>query len=311
MFQPFARLIKPPTRARLLEVQWRQLDVSELLSVSLFTQTTETVAPDRPDLGPDQISSLGIRTSTGAFVSRSSNTSVPPSPLPTAGSLWAFPRCETGCNTPGVVDGFPSLDVLSFDPDGSATAKISDPGIRWSEEMADRIQLEQDNGFRLDVIPFGSTAVRPPALEALETTLVVTEVRDDEGLITALRSFFLLEADTDFSLTEESVPGIYNVREIFPGTYILEADGTGWIVSLGTVSPGDPPPDQPPNVTWEITDSGDLLVFRNNGFIKTVSTPFRESPNGFFSIGRFGVTGAQDDPEDYGGSLIFWERVSP
>jgi len=297
----------------LIEVQWRQLDVSGLLSVGLLTQTTETVAPDRPDLGPEQIQVLGFRTSTSGVVSRSGITSAPPSPLPTAGSLWAFPRCEEGCTTPGVVAGFPSLDVLSFNPDGSASARISDPGISWTA-VDGRIQLEQDNGFTLDVIPFGSTIVRPPAVEALETTLVVTEVRDDDGSITLLRSLVLLEADPGFNLTAESVPGVYNVREVVAGTYVLEEGGKGWFVALGPVDP-DNPPDNRDNVTWEISESGDLLVFRSpSGSLvtfKIVSTPVKDGPNGFFSVLRWSFQGAPVDPEDYGGSLVFWERVSP
>ena len=144
---------------RLTEVEWRELDASELLRIGVQRSRSETVAPDRPDLGPGDLSSLGVGTSSFSVVSRAENDTVPSAPVPTAGSQWAFPRCETDCTTEGIAAGIPSLDVVSFNPDGTASAQISDPGLNW--QISDgRVVLNQANGFVLDVLPFGATATR-------------------------------------------------------------------------------------------------------------------------------------------------------
>lgn len=290
--------------SRLLEVQWRQLDASEMLSVALLRTTFEVTAPDRPDLGPEEVAFLGISSRTVSSVSRGENAIVPPSPLPTAGSQWAFPRCEPDCSSPSQGSELPSFDVLSFNSDGSASARILDPGMNWTVSDG-RVLIEQDDGFTLDILPFGSTTRRPPDLGDLETTLIVTEVTNPDGGV-AVSSNFVLEADPGFVLTDESVPGIYDVRDIAPGTYILEDGGTGWRRPLGSFEPDGPLPSEPPNLTWSISPAEDLVIFF--GF-KIVSTPVRGSPSGFYSITRFGLPGADPDPEDFGGSLIFWEEI--
>ena len=140
---------------RKTEVQWRQLDASELLSIGVQRTTSETVVPDHPDLDPDQFATLGVSTGSFDVISISENADVPPSPLPTDGSQWAFPRCETDCTTQGFVAGIPTLDVLSFNTDGMASARIFDPGLNWTVSDG-RVLIDQDDGFSLDVLPLGT-----------------------------------------------------------------------------------------------------------------------------------------------------------
>ena len=280
--------------SRLTEVEWREFDASEILRIAVERTQTETVAPDRPDLGPDDIPSLGVQTSTVSVVSRAESAAAPPAPLPTAGSQWAFPRCETDCTTEGVLDGIPSLDVITFNPDGTASARISDPGLNW--QISDgRVVLDHDNGFVLDVFPFGSTAVRAAGPGDLETTLIVSDViRPDGGM--AIRADFVLEADPGFALTESTVPGIYSADRLIAGDYILQPDGTGWF-SFDSVDPTAPLPTDPPNLGWSISSSGDLVINLPDFFVTFVATPIRAGQSGFYSVGRWVGT----NPEDNGG----------
>jgi hypothetical protein len=289
----------------LIEVEWRELDASELLRIGVQRTRSETVAPDRPDLGPEDLSALGVSTSRFSVVSRSENDAAPPAPVPTAGSQWAFPRCETDCTTEGRVSGIPSLDLISFNPDGSATAEISDPGLDWQVSNG-RIVVNQDNGFVLDVLPFGTTAVRAGGPGDLETTLIVTEVTGPGGEM-AVASDFVLEADPGFALTEATVAGIYSVGSLVPGDYILQADGTGWRRLSGSVDPNGPLPTDPTNLTWSISASGDLVVNLTSG-ITFVATPVRAGQSGFYSVARWSF-GFGANPEDNGGSLVFWDRI--
>ena len=238
-------------------------------------------------------------------ISISGQADVPPSPLPTDGSQWAFPRCETDCTTPGFISGIPSLDVLSFNADGMASARIFDPGLNWTVTDG-RVLIDQDDGFSLDVLPLGTARRSGDSFGDLETTIVVTEITAPDGGST-ISSKFVLEADSGFLLTEQSVPGTYNVYNLFPGTYILEAAGSGWRLPLGSVDPGDPLPSDPPNLTWSISPTGDLvMVYR--GTYAFVSTPVRAGQTGFYAINRFGTIDA--NPTASGGLLSFWEEIS-
>ena len=289
--------------SRLVEVEWRELDASELLRIGVQRTIAEGVAPDRPDLGPDDIPSLGVSTSRFSAVSRSENDAAPPAPVPTAGSQWAFSRCETDCSTEGFATGIPSLDLISFNPDGSATAEISDPGLDWQVSNG-RVEINQDNGFVLDVLPFGTTAVRAGGPGDLETTLIVTDVTGPGGEM-AVKSDFVLEADPGFALTEATVAGIYSVGSLVPGDYILQSGGTGWYRSLGSVDPNGPLPTDPPNLAWSISASGDLVVNIVTFGITFVATPVRDGQSGFYSVARWSF----GNPEDNGGALVFWDRI--
>jgi len=292
---------------QLAEVQWRALDASELLPLFLLRTIDNNVAPNRPDLDPDQIANLGVQSFEFVSLGRSNRASIPPSPVPVAGTSWAYPRCDPDCQSQAGLFSGANLDLIRFNNDGTATSAIADPGLAW-QESGQRTLIEQGDGISLEILPFGSTA---PHIGDLDTTLIVTKATRPDGQ-TFMSSQLSLEADPTFAFSPDTIPGRYQSMSPFGGVFVLEPDGTGWQASLE--DPAAPRPDTGGfDIEWSIEPTGDLLLsikIRGADFLVALWSlrPVRETPAGFYTINRldFDLTGAAVNS---GGTLLFWREV--
>lgn len=305
-FIPPGESVTEEGETRLTEVQWRELDASDMLRLALLREVENSIALDRPDLDPDDVDSLGIRNNDTVLLARTDSTSVPPSPVPSAGTVWAFARCDLDCKSDaGLVSGA-NLDLIGFNADGTATSEIVDPGLSW-QQTGSRTMIGQDDGISLDVLPFGSTA---PHIGDLDTTLIVAGATRPDGQ-TFMATHLVLEADPAFGFTEGTIPGRYESMSPFAGTFVLESGGTGWQAFLD--DPTAPRPDTGGfDIEWSINTAGDLLLEikqRGQDFIVGwwPLRPVRDSANGFYAIQRL-VLEAEPVIES-GGTLVFWRRI--
>ena len=287
------------------EVRWREVDVSEMLRLAVLRQVQNRVVPDRPDLDPDEIDNLGVRFNDQYAISRSEGASLSPSPVPVAGSQWAFARCDTDCRSEaGVVYGA-NLDLIAFNADGTATSEIVDPGLSWSQS-GQRTIIEQNDGTTVEVVPFGSTAMH---IGDLETTRVVARATRADGQ-TLMTAQLAIEADPGFEFSADTLPGRYESMSPFGGVFVLEPDGTGWQAFLD--DPAAPRPDSGGfDVEWSIEATGDLLLLVKLRGSNTVVAwwplrPARETAAGFYAIQRLAFSGPVIES---GGTLIFWREV--
>jgi len=291
---------------RLEEVRWRELDASEVLRLALVRDVQNGVAPDRPDLDPEEIDSLGIRFADSYAISRPDSASVPPSPVPVAGSNWVFPRCDTDCRSAAGLGNGANVDLIGFNLDGTASSEIVDPGLTWTQS-GQRTIIEQGDETVVEVVPFGSTAMH---IGDLETTRVVARSTRADGQ-TLMTSQLTIEADPAFNFSADTLPGRYESMSPFGGVFVLEPDGTGWQASLD-----DPAASRPAtggfDVEWSIEPTGDLLLAvkqRDTDFTLAwwALRPVREATGGFYAIQRLGFFGGP--VIDSAGTLLFWREV--
>lgn len=291
---------------RLTEVQWRELDASDMLRLGVLREIENAVAPNRPDLDPEQIDSLGRKIDDTVLLARADTTSVPLSPVPSPGTTWAFARCDPDCKSDTALPSGANLDLIGFNADGTATSEIVDPGLNW-QQSGSRTSIEQDNGISVDVLPFGSTARH---IGDLDTTLTIVGATRSDGQ-TFMTSHLALEANPAFEFTEGMIPGRYESMNPLPGVIELDSKGTGWFASLD--DPTAPRPDTGGfDIEWSIDPAGDLLLAikqRDQDF--TVGwwalRPVRNSADGFYAVERLAF---EAEPIiDSGGTLVFLRRV--
>ncbi|RFF29002.1 MULTISPECIES: hypothetical protein [unclassified Wenzhouxiangella] len=292
-----------------LQADWRMVNASEAIPISLLSTREETTAPDNPELSPDDVPALGTTTSHSVLTTKTFDAAPVTWSGPAEGTSWAFPRCDPDCESDAGVVGAPNLDIIDFESGGNASARISGEALEWAS-TGNEYTITHGDGISVEVIPLGASSFE---FGDLETTQVVTRGILPDGQIKTTSHNILQADDPTPTLADEEIPGRYRLMSpILSGSYLqLNLDGTGWSAILD--DPNDPRPDEGGyDFEWEILESGDLLLKllpRGSSFVQATFTllPANQTPEGLYGIGRLGF--GAEPAVDSAGTLFFLESV--